>query len=438
MLRRIAYFLIVTFILGGLGGGIAWYAFDFKPKFLAQVILDAAAAANRVGGGAAETRHWLSGVGTLTASDGIDITPQVGGIVEQVHFESGQDVQKGALLISLNTDTEEAELRSLTARLANAESDVRRREELFAKGFAPKADVDNFVPSATAWRPMPTASAPPSREIIIAPWTTGPAKNVSPGKYVAPGQPVVWLQSIDPIYADFTVTEADYGRIKPGLPVTARFNAGPGTEFKGEVTTTDARMSDASRMITVRATFANADRRLLPGMYADVLVDAGQPAGVVTVPQTAVTYSLYGDSVFVVVPAPADAAAKEASCHRRRCVKTGGAWRPGRSPGLQPLTGGTPDRTRSTRLQDDRQLIAQDRTARPFGKADPHFTDIFASARAYHGVRLILLAGLLAVNKLQIRSSRRYPTPDRDPDLLSAPAPTGSGLHHHAVQQAVA
>ena len=330
MLRRIAYFLIVTFILGGLGGGIAWYAFDFKPKFLAQVILGSPQPPQTISAEAARAETWqprLSGIGTLTASDGIDITPQVGGVVEQVHFESGQDVKKGALLISLNTDTEEAELRSLTARLANAESDLRRREELFAKGFAPKADVDQLRSqrdslAADADRVRATIA----QKSIIAPWDGRAGfKNVSPGKYVAPGQPVVWLQSIDPIYADFTVTEADYGRIKPGLPVTARFNAWPGTDFKGEVATIDARMSDASRMITVRAKFANADRRLLPGMYADVLVDAGQPASVVTVPQTAVTYSLYGDSVFVVVPAAkADAAAKAGELAiERRFVKTG-------------------------------------------------------------------------------------------------------------------
>ena len=120
---------------------------------------------------------------------------------------------------------------------------------------------------------------------------------------MAPGQTLVWMQSVDPIYADFDVTEDDFGRIADGLQVTARFNAWPDAEFKGNVTTTDARMSEASRMITVRGKFDNPEGRLLPGMYANVLVEAGAPHDVVTVPQTAVTYSLYGDSVFVVVPA---------------------------------------------------------------------------------------------------------------------------------------
>jgi membrane fusion protein (multidrug efflux system) len=330
MIRRIVYFVLVTLVLGGLGGAVAFYAFEWKPKFMAQMILGSPRPTETVSAEAARAEKWqpqLSGIGTLTASDGIDVTPQVGGIVEQVHFESGQDVKKGALLITLNIDTEAAELRSLTARLINAESDVRRREELYAKGFAPKADVDQLRSqrdslAADADRIRATIA----QKSITAPWDGRAGfKNVSLGKYVAPGQPVVWLQSIDPIYADFSVTEADYGRIKPGLPVTARFNAWPGTEFRGEITTTDTRMSDASRMITVRAKFANSDHRLLPGMYADVLVDAGEPTSVVTVPQTAVTYSLYGDSVFVVVPAAkADAAAKEGDLAiERRFVKTG-------------------------------------------------------------------------------------------------------------------
>ncbi|MGQ0485442.1 MAG: efflux RND transporter periplasmic adaptor subunit [Hyphomicrobiales bacterium] len=330
MIRRIAYFLLVTMVLGGLGGAIAFYAFEWKPKFLAQVILGSPRPTETVSAETARADTWqpqISGIGTLTASDGIDITPQVGGIVAEVNFESGQDVKKGQLLITLDTDAEEAEMRSLTAQLANAEKDVRRRESLFAKGFAPKADVDQLRSQRDSLQGnVDRIRAVIAQKSIHAPWDGRSGfKNVSPGKFVAPGQPVVWLQSIDPIFADFTVTEADYGRIKTGLPVTARFNAWPGADFKGEIATTDARMSDATRMITVRAKFANPEGKLLPGMYAEVLVDAGRPEQVVTVPQTAVTYTLYGDNVFVVVPASkSDATAKYGELAiERRFVKTG-------------------------------------------------------------------------------------------------------------------
>jgi membrane fusion protein, multidrug efflux system len=375
MIRRIAYFLLVTIVLGGLGGAIAFYAFEWKPKFMAQMILGSPRPPETVSAEASRAENWqpqISGIGTLTASDGIDIAPQVGGVVEQVHFESGQDVKKGALLISLNIDTEEAELRSLTARLSNAESEVRRREELYAKGFAPKADVDQLRSQRDSLQAdADRIRATIAQKFIYAPWDGRAGfKNVSPGKYVAPGQAVVWLQSIDPIYADFAVTEADYGRIKPGQPVTARFNAWPDVTFKGEVATTDARMSDASRMITVRAKFANAERKLLPGMYAEVLVDAGKPESVVTVPQTAVTYSLYGDSVFVVVPAAkADAAAKDGDLAiERRFIKAGEA-RGGRlqiadglKPGEQVVTAGQNKIEQGSKVVIDNSIALRSQT----------------------------------------------------------------------------
>ena len=140
-----------------------------------------------------------------------------------------------------------------------------------------------------------------------------------------PGDPLVWLQSVDPIFVDFTITEADFGRLKPGLPISATFSAYPDEQFRGEIATTDAKIDESSRMITVRGTLANPDGRLVPGMYANVAVDAGAPETVVTVAQTAVSYSLYGDSVFVLIP-PKEKAGEgkdEVFDIERRFVKVG-------------------------------------------------------------------------------------------------------------------
>jgi membrane fusion protein (multidrug efflux system) len=136
---------------------------------------------------------------------------------------------------------------------------------------------------------------------------------------------VVWMQSVDPIFADFTVTEADFGKIKIGQEVSAKVSTYPGEAFKGKVRTTDARVSESSRMVTVRAEMENPDGRLVPGMYADVTVTVGEPEPVVTIAQTAVTYSLYGDSVFAVIKAKnPDPNAKEPDLEvERRFVKLG-------------------------------------------------------------------------------------------------------------------
>jgi membrane fusion protein, multidrug efflux system len=354
MIRRILYLLLVTVILGGLGGAIAFYAFEFKPKMLATVILGAPVPPETVSAEAARTDQWqpqISGIGTLTAFQGIDITPQVGGIVTEVNFESGEDVPRGKLLVKLDTETEEADMRSIAAELANTETELARRQKLADKGVVAVTELDTLktrkrVLEATLDR----RRAEVAQKFIYAPWDGRVGlKDIALGSYLAPGQKIVWLQKIDPVFVDFTVTETDYGRIALGQKVTATFNAYPGESFTGTITTTDARVSDTSRMITVRAEVANPDRKLVPGMYASVLVDTGKTEEVVTVPQTAVTYSLYGDNVFVVNTVKVkdkDGKDVEERVVERRFVKTGPvregrvAIESGLKPGDQVVTAG--------------------------------------------------------------------------------------------------
>jgi membrane fusion protein (multidrug efflux system) len=330
MLRRIIYFLLVLIIFGGLGGAIAYYAFDFKPKMIAGFIKAAPKPVETVSAEQARQDQWepqVSAIGTLTAVNGIEIAPQVGGVVREVLFESGDLVKKGQKLIQLDTDTEEADLQNFRVQLGNAQTEFDRREKVFKKGFASKADLD----TARMLRDRLTADVQRTEALIAqksiyAPWDGRLGlRDVSVGKYVAAGQNVVWMQSVDPIYADFTVTEADFGRIKVGQEVEARFSTYPGETFKGKVKTTDARVSQASRMITVRGEIENPEGRLVPGMYAEVIVTVGEAGPVVTIPQTAVTYSLYGDSVFAVVKAKnPDPNAKEPDLEiERRFIKLG-------------------------------------------------------------------------------------------------------------------
>jgi membrane fusion protein (multidrug efflux system) len=331
MLRRIIYFLLVTILLGGFGGLVAFYAFDFKPKFLQAVIMGAPKPTETVSAEQAREDRWqpeITAVGTLVSVNGIDITPQVGGIVKALYFDdSGQYVEKGTKLVELDTDTEMADLKNYEAQLKNAEATLERHKKVFAKGFVAQAEVD----AAQAQRDALAASiervkALIAQKTIYAPWAGRLGfRKVDVGKYIAPGQPIVWIQSIDPIYADFPVPEVQFGAIKKGEPVELELPAYPGQVYRGEILSTDAKMSEGSRAITVRAKIDNPDHRLLPGMYAAVTVLAGAPEPVVTVPQTAVSYSLYGNSVYVVVPAKEpDPNAKEQELEvERRFVKAG-------------------------------------------------------------------------------------------------------------------
>lgn len=330
MIRRSFYFLLVTVLLGGLAGVIAWWSFVGLPGMIAQSIQSAPAPVQTVSAEEAKTESWqpkIAGIGTLTASEGIDIAPQIGGVVTEILFESGAAVKKGEKLVQLDTATDEADLKNLKVQFANAEEELGRKQKVFDRGFAARADLDNLRTARDQLvANMERTEAQIKQKSVYAPWDGKLGlRSISVGSYVAAGQKVVWLQKVDPIYADFDVTEDDYGRIADGQKVSARFNAWPSAEFSGTVTTTDSRMSESSRMITVRAKLDNPEGRLLPGMYAKVAVEAGPPQNVVTVPQTAVIFSLYGDNVFVVVPAKQqDPASKEEQLEiARRFVKAG-------------------------------------------------------------------------------------------------------------------
>ena len=330
MIRRTLYILLSTVILGGLGAGIYYWSHIGLPAVIADAVMNSPRPAETVSAEEARTDRWqpqISGIGTLTAFEGIDITPQVGGVVKEINFQSGQSVKKGTLLIKLDIATEEADMRSLTAQLINAETDLARKEALAKKGISPRSELDGLRTTRdTLQASIDRLRAVVAQKFIYAPWDGRVGlKDIALGSFLAPGQKIVWLQKIDPIYADFNVTEADYGRISEGQRIIASFNAYPGMSFEGRIVTTDARMSDTSRSIKVRAEIANPQGKLVPGMYADVLVDSGVPVSVVTVPQTAVTFSLYGDNVFVVVPArKSDPKAKdEELAIERRFVKAG-------------------------------------------------------------------------------------------------------------------
>ncbi len=308
MIRRSIYFLLATIILGGLATVIGWWSFVGLPSLIAESIKSAPQPVQTISAEGAKTESWqreVAAIGSLTASEGIDVSPEAGGVVTEVLFESGDSVKKGDKLVQLDTATDEAELKSLRVQLANAESELERKQKLSDRGFAAKADFDNQRSARDQLlASIERIEAVIAQKSVYAPWEGKLGlRNISVGSFVAPGQKIVWLQKVDPIYVDFSVSEEDYGRIVDGQKVTALFTAWPEQSFAGKVQTADAKLSEESRMITVRATFGNADGRLLPGMYANVTVDFGEPENVVTVPQTAVTYSLYGDNVFVVVPA---------------------------------------------------------------------------------------------------------------------------------------
>ena len=298
-------FVIAAIIVAVFLGGVGYFNLVFKPKMIAEFIGKMAPPPVTVTAENAITEHWIDrvhSIGTLLAIEGVDVSPQLAGQVTEYFFDSGDDVQKGAKLVKLDTLVEEADLANNKATLLQATLDFDRQSKLVKQGAVSQATLDATI----AKRDSAQAAVAKMEAIISEKTITAPfagrlgLRRVEKGQYVTAGQALVWLQSLDPIWVDFPVPEDDMGKFKEGSPIEITVDAFRGEVFKGEVEAFDARLSSDSRTLMVRGRIPNPDRKLLPGMFANAAVLAGEPKDVVTVPRTALTYTLYGDSVWVV------------------------------------------------------------------------------------------------------------------------------------------
>lgn len=337
-MKRIALFLAVFLLLAGLVGGLAYVQFVFKPEMIKGFMAKAAPPPATVAVTEVRQETWsprISEIGTFRAVQGIDVAPQVGGVITAIHIDSGQDVAASAPLFDIDTSVEQADLLNNEATLKNADLALDRQRQLTRSGNTTKANVD----AAQAARDSAAASVQRVKALIAQKHIVAPfagrlgIRKVDLGQYVSPGTSLITLQELDPIFVDFPVPEQSLAILQPGQTVEVKVDAFPGRVFRGKIETIDARVDQNTRNVLVRATFANKDDALRPGMFANVDVVAGKPASVVTLPRTAVTYSLYGDAVFVVVPAEPQGGGAQASPIvgdipykvERRFVRTGDA-----------------------------------------------------------------------------------------------------------------
>jgi membrane fusion protein, multidrug efflux system len=358
--RRPLVFLITLALLVALTGGLAYFQFVIKPNLVKGFIGAAfAPKPTAVTVEAAKIENWppeLTAIGTLRAIQGVAIAPQAAGVVTAIHFESGDDVEAGAPLINIDDSVEEADLANGRAQLTNADETLARQKVLVVKGNTPQSSVD----TALATRDSAAASVERTQAIIAQKAIKAPfagrlgLRNVDLGQYVAVGTSLVTLQQLDPIYADFPVPEEALSTLAAGQEVNMTVDAIPGRSFRGKIQAIDARVSADSRNVTARAEFANPDRKLLPGMFANLTVTTGQSSDVLTLPRTAIVYSLYGDNVFVVMPgsqggahtAAADKGAAAGLIVQRRFVRLGAvrgervAIEEGVKPGERVVTAG--------------------------------------------------------------------------------------------------
>ena len=266
----------------------------------------------------ASTLEWqpqLSAVGSVTAVRGVDITTEIAGLVRSVEFKSGQEVRAGQVLVQLNADSDTAQLNSLQAAAELSASVLARDKAQYEVEAISKAQLDADTADLKSRRALVAQQqATIAKKTIRAPFAGKLGiTTVQPGQYVNPGDKIVTLQTIDPIYTDFYLPQKQIGSLVVGQTINVRTDGFPGVLFPGRITAISPKVDPTTRNVQVQATLSNPMRQLLPGMFANANVDVGEKKRYLTLPQTAITYNPYGSTVFVVVPASEMAAASAAS-----------------------------------------------------------------------------------------------------------------------------
>lgn len=261
-----------------------------------------------------EWQPQLSSVGTLVAVRGVDVTSEIAGLVRSVNFQSGEDVKAGQLLLQLNADSDLAQLHALEASAELAASVLQRDKAQLAVQAISQAQIDSDVADLKSKRALAAQQAATlEKKTIRAPFAGKLGiTTVNPGQYLNPGDKIVTLQTIDPIYVDFYIPQKQLGGLQVGQVLNLANDAYASTAFNGKVTAISSKVDPTTRNVQVEATVANPKRQLLPGMFADVNVEVGTKKSYLTLPQTAITYNPYGSTVFVVKQAEKKPAQKDA------------------------------------------------------------------------------------------------------------------------------
>ncbi len=288
---------LLLVIFGSIGGYLyqrfsAMAAQDFTPP----PVTTAAATARSESWGT-----FLEAVGTLRSARGVDLTSESSGEITAIEFDSGDRVEAGQLLLVLNDEVEQAARRNQIASLELAQILFERDARLIEQQSIPQTQFDRSrADLARARAQLAETEARIRNKRIYAPFdgTIG-IRRVEVGDYISPGSVIATLQDLSHLEVDFTLPARYAPLLRPGLSITLRVDAFPGRDIAAELLALDSRVDAGTRNLLLRAKVLQGDG-LLPGMFAVLQLDLERTREVVTVPQTAVTYSLQGDTVYVI------------------------------------------------------------------------------------------------------------------------------------------
>jgi membrane fusion protein (multidrug efflux system) len=249
-----------------------------------------------------------SAIGTLVAVHDAVLGAELPGLIREVAFGSGTKVRRGAVMVKLDTTNEEAQLASAKADLELALATLKRARALREGDANTPAELEVAEARAKqAQAAVASIQATIAKKTIRAPFDGRVAiKRVERGQVVSPGTPIATLQSVDPIYAEFSLPQQALADLKKGQIATMRIDVFPGKVWQGAVSTVNSQVDAATRSIRVRATFPNQDGLLRPGLFASVEVSSSDRRDVLVIPATSVVYAPYGDTVFILTQAEKD------------------------------------------------------------------------------------------------------------------------------------
>jgi membrane fusion protein, multidrug efflux system len=271
----------------------------------------------------------LSAIGTITAAQGVTITPDIPGTIREIAFESGAEVETGALLVRLDTSTEEAQLNAIEAQVELARVNLERITTLRKENMISQAELDAAMATLRQNQANGEAiRATIEKKMLRAPFTGRLGiRQVNLGEFLDAGKAVVSLQSLAPIYANFSLPQQELSRLKAGMDVRLKTDAFPDRDFSGKLSAINPALNESTRAIGLQATFENAELLLRPGMFARIEVLLPEQKEVLVIPATAVLSAPYGDSVYIIESRPkTNAPAGETELAvRQQFIRTGPA-----------------------------------------------------------------------------------------------------------------
>ncbi len=296
--------LIMLIGVGILFGGIFGYHF-IKNMMVKKYMSSMGAPPVTVATMKVKTENWqqtTQATGSLRAIQGVDVTTEIAGLITSIEFKPGSQVKKGDLLIQLNADTEIAQLEALQASEQLAQITYNRDKAQFAIQAVSQATVDADVANLKNLQ----AQVEQQRTVIEKKSIRAPFSGrlgisyVNPGQYLNPGDKIVTLQTLNPIYVDFYLPQQTLNSVTKGLSVKLTSDTYPGKTYTGKITTINPLVDVATRNVQMEATVANPKNELIPGMFTNVEITTGKPKAYLTVPKTAIAFNPYGEIAYLV------------------------------------------------------------------------------------------------------------------------------------------